>query len=177
MRKNHALSFGGMSILVLDDSENMRRILSRLLRSFGFEEFHLAHDGHDALRQLEQKNIDLAIVDWHMTPVDGIDFTQTIRSRDSSPDPYLPIILLTGFTELSRVKVARDAGVNEILAKPVSPEALYGRLTSVVRRPRPYIETNVYFGPDRRRKEQADFQGPYLRRRDKQQREAGSPPP
>jgi DNA-binding response OmpR family regulator len=54
---------------------------------------------------------------------------------------------------MERIRIARDAGVNEILTKPVSPESLYGRLTSVVRQPRPYIETEQYFGPDRRRRD------------------------
>ena len=156
-----------MSVLVLDDSENMRRILSRLLRSFGFEEFHFASDGQEALNHLREQSVDLAIVDWHVEPLDGIDFTRQMRSMKTSPDPYLPIILLSGFTELERIRIARDAGVNEILTKPVSPESLYGRLTSVVRQPRPYVETGRYFGPDRRRKEAASFTGPFRRRRDK----------
>ena len=102
-----------------------------------------------------------------MEPLDGIVFTRQIRARLTSPDPYLTIILLSGFTELDRIRVARDAGVNEFLAKPVSPEALYGRLTSVVRQPPPYVETGTYFGLDRRRREAVNFNGPYRPRRDK----------
>ena len=156
-----------MSILILDDSENMRRILTQILRSFRFGGFYFASDGQEALDILRDRNVDLAIVDWHMEPLDGIVFTRQIRARLTSPDPYLPIILLSGFTELDRIRVARDVGVNEFLAKPVSPEALYGRLTSVVRQPRPYVETGTYFGPGRRRREAAKFNGPYRRRRDK----------
>jgi len=156
-----------MSVLVLDDSENMCRILTQLLRSFGFEDFRFAGDGQEALNHLRERSVDLAIVDWHMEPLNGIDFTRQMRSMKTSPDPYLPIILLSGFTEMERIRIARDAGVNEILTKPVSSESLYGRLISVVRQPRPYVETEQYFGPDRRRKEAANFAGPYRRRRDK----------
>ena len=156
-----------MSVLVLDDSENMCRILTRLLRSFGFEDFRFAGDGQEALNHLRERSVDLAIVDWYMEPLNGIDFTRQIRSMKTSPDPYLPIKLLSGFMEMERIRIARDAGVNEILTKPVSPESLYGRLTSVVRQPRPYVETEQYFGPDRRCKEAANFAGPYRRRRDK----------
>jgi len=52
LKENLALSFSGMSVLVLDDSENMCRILTRLLRSFGFEDFRFAGDGQEALNHL-----------------------------------------------------------------------------------------------------------------------------
>lgn len=161
------MTFGNMNVLIIDDNDNMCRILTRLLKSFGFNEFAYAANGEAALDGLRQKNVDLAILDWHMEPMDGVEFTRRIRDKTSSPDPYLPIILLTAFTEVSKVKIARDIGVNEILTKPVSPEALYARLTSIVRQPRPYIETESFFGPDRRRQDMRGFKGPYRRRGDK----------
>ena len=173
LKENYALSFENMSVLIVDDSENMCRILTRLLKSFGFKEFYYASNGQIALDKLRERPVDLAIVDWHMEKMNGIDFTLKMRARSTSPDPYLPIILLTGINDIAKVKVARDIGVNEILAKPVSPEALYGRLTSVVRQPRPYIEASAFFGPDRRRRAKPDFLGPFLRRRDKRNRTGG----
>jgi DNA-binding response OmpR family regulator len=166
VEKNYAITFGGMSVLVVDDSRNMRRILTQLLRSFGFVDIRYAGDGQAALEELRIGGVDIAILDWHMKPMNGLDFIRQIRSEATSPDPFLPIIMLTGFSELARVKLARDCGVNEILTKPVSPEALYARLTSIVRQPRPYVETRSFFGPDRRRREAGKFQGPYRRRRD-----------
>jgi len=162
------LTFGSMSVLVIEDSENMCRILKRLLKSFGFKDIRYAANGQMALDMLHKDGVDLAILDWHMEPMDGIEFTHQIRKKATSPDAYLPIILLTAFTEMSKVKIARDIGVNEILTKPVSPEALYARLTSIVRQPRSYIETDTFFGPDRRRKANPKFQGPFRRRGDKQ---------
>ncbi|MBT3372544.1 MAG: response regulator [Rhodospirillaceae bacterium] len=159
-----------MSVLIIEDNENMCRILTRLLKSFGFVDIRYAAHGQMALGLLREKGVDLAILDWHMEPMDGIEFTHKIRSKKTSPDPYLPIILLTAFTEMSKVKIARDIGVNEIMTKPLSPEALYARLTSIVRQPRPYIETESFFGPDRRRKAQPGFRGPYLRRDDKKRK-------
>ncbi len=168
------MTFGNMSVLVVDDSENMCRILTMLLRSFGFEDIRYASDGQTALEELRNEGVDLAILDWHMHPMNGIDFIRQIRSHGTSPDPFLPIIMLTAFSEVSKVKTARDIGVNEVLTKPVSPEALYARLTSIVRQPRPYVETKSFFGPDRRRRELGEFQGPYRRRRDSQRPVAAS---
>ena len=59
--------------------------------------------------------------------------------------------MLTGHAELALVTEARDMGVNEFLAKPVSAKALYARITAAVHHPRPFVRTRAYFGPDRRR--------------------------
>lgn len=166
MKKKYAMSFGGMSVLILDDSDNMCRILARLLRSFGSEDICIAHGGAKALKILQKRDIDLAIVDWHMEGLNGIDFSRHVRNRKTSPVPYLPIILLTAFTDVAQIKIAQDVGVSEILTKPVSPDALYGRLTLAVRKPRPFIETTEYFGPDRRRKETPGPQCPRRREGD-----------
>ena len=122
-----------MSVLVLDDSENMCSILTRLLRPFGFEDSRFAGDGQEALNHLRERSVELAIVYWHMEPLNGIDFTRQMRSMKTSPDPYLPVIHLCGFTEMERIRIAGTPGVKEILTKPVSPASFYGRLTSVVR--------------------------------------------
>lgn len=74
-----------------------------------------------------------------------------IRRPDSSINPFVPIIMLTGHAEKRRVMQARDAGVHEFLCKPISARALYLRLFSVIAHPRPFVKTTSYFGPDRRR--------------------------
>jgi DNA-binding response OmpR family regulator len=82
---------------------------------------------------------------------DGLELTQMIRQPDGVGNPYAPIIMLTGHSEKRRVMVARDAGVTEFLAKPISAKGLYQRILNVVANPRPFIRTKNYFGPDRRR--------------------------
>ena len=96
---------------------------------------------------------DVLIVDWHMQPLDGLDFVRLVRTASDSPNPYVPIIMLTGYTEYARVVEARDAGINEFLAKPISAKSLYLRFAAIIDNPRPFIRTKKYFGPDRRRQE------------------------
>jgi len=67
--------------------------------------------------------------------------------------------MVTGHTEKSRVMAARDAGVTEFLAKPISAKALYQRIVNVVANPRPFIKTKSYFGPDRRRNSSSSYVG------------------
>jgi DNA-binding response OmpR family regulator len=86
-----------------------------------------------------------------------------IRTSTASPNPFVPIIMLTGYTSLERVRQARDAGINEFLAKPVSVKAILSRLTSVIEHPRSFVRTKMYFGPCRRRRANAEYQGPERR--------------
>ena len=71
--------------------------------------------------------------------------------------------MLTGYTHIERVRQARDAGVNEFLAKPVSVKAIMTRLISVIEHPRPYVRTKSYFGPCRRRRGDEEYRGPERR--------------
>jgi CheY-like chemotaxis protein len=82
-----------------------------------------------------------------------------IRQPGANANPYVPIIMLTGHSEKKRVVSARDAGITEFMAKPISAKALYQRILNVVANPRPFIKTKSYFGPDRRRNVTANYVG------------------
>jgi DNA-binding response OmpR family regulator len=87
-----------------------------------------------------------------------------IRQPGANANPYVPIIMLTGHSEKKRVVAARDAGVTEFLAKPISAKSLYHRVLNVVANPRQFIKTKNYFGPDRRRSTSANYVGPERRK-------------
>jgi two-component system, chemotaxis family, chemotaxis protein CheY len=72
--------------------------------------------------------------------------------------------MLTGHSEKNRVLRARDAGITEFLAKPISATALYERILTLVANPRPFIRTKSYFGPDRRRNAGVNYLGPERRK-------------
>jgi two-component system chemotaxis response regulator CheY len=117
-------------------------------------------DGAEALQVVRDHQIDIAIVDFRMSPLDGVQFTQLVRQSPDSPDPFLPIIMLTGFAERHRVFEARDAGVTEIVVKPVTARSLLDRINTVIFKPRPFIRTEDYFGPCRRRRDDPAYDGP-----------------
>jgi two-component system chemotaxis response regulator CheY len=109
------------------------------------------------------------IADWMMRPMDGIAFTRLIRNDPSSPNPYVPVILMTGFSERRRVVQARDSGVTEFLVKPFNAKDLYKRIAQVIERPRQFVKSEDFFGPDRRRKSTIDgplYRGPLRREAD-----------
>ena len=102
--------------------------------------------------------------DWAMPIFDGLELTQMIRQPGANANPYVPIIMMSGHSEKKRVMAARDAGVTEFLAKPVSAKALHQRILNIVANPRPFIKTKTYFGPDRRRGATSNYTGPERRR-------------
>jgi DNA-binding response OmpR family regulator len=81
----------------------------------------------------------------------------------------VPIIMITGHTERYRVEAARDAGVTEFLAKPVTAHNLFARITEILERPRAFVRCDRYFGPDRRRHHEIEnYTGPWRRAEDVQ---------
>ncbi len=155
-----------LNILVVDDNPHMRAITSAILQSAGMRKIHEVSDGAAAMEALREHAIDLAIVDFNMAPMDGVAFTRLVRNSPDSPNPYLPIIMMTGHSEKNRVTEARDVGVTEFAVKPITAKALLDRVQAVIVRPRPFIKTNGYFGPDRRRGTSANYRGPMRRASD-----------
>jgi DNA-binding response OmpR family regulator len=153
-------------ILISDDSSQMRDILTTMLRSAGAETIRETSDGADAYRALATFPADLALIDFNMVPLDGVAFTRLVRNSADSPNPFMPIIMMTGHAERRRVNEARDAGVNEFVVKPLTARSVMARLEAVILRPRPFIRTDAYFGPCRRRVNRADYLGPWRRAED-----------
>jgi len=158
------IEFNTLRFLVVDDNPHMRRILRTLLQGFGSREVHEAEDGTAGLRAFTQFTPDIVIVDWAMPISDGLEFARMIRQPDTNASPFTPIIMLTGHSERRRVTAARDAGVTEFMVKPISAKALHQRIVNVIAKPRRYIKTKTYFGPDRRRNSAPGYTGPERRK-------------
>lgn len=163
-------SLSALQVLLVDDNQHMRAITSAVLASAGVKKVREAADGGAALEILREHAVDLAIVDFNMFPLDGAEFTRLVRNSPDSPNPYLPIIMMTGHSERSRVYEARDAGVTEFVVKPITAKAILDRIQAVIFRPRPFVKTEGYFGPDRRRTDASNYKGP--RRRATDQKDA-----
>jgi CheY-like chemotaxis protein len=146
-------------ILVVEDNAFARRIVVELLKQLGASNFIIAKDGEEAWQEIKKEMPDIVLLDWEMGPVDGHQFLRRVRHDPGSPNPYLPIIMVTGFADRWHVFQARDAGVNEYVIKPISAKALLDRIQAVIERPRRFVRIGKFFGPDRRRKEKM-FLGP-----------------
>ena len=161
---NTALS--KLSVLVVEDSDYYRRLIVATLKAMGIGYSVEAESGDEAFKIQQRKPVDIALVDWVMTPMNGLEFTRKIRNDPSSAERELPIIMITAHTEEERIYAARDAGVTEILTKPISGEGLFSRIHSVIMNPRPFVNADSFVGPDRRRVARAGFGGPERRQKD-----------
>jgi CheY-like chemotaxis protein len=158
-----AYRFDRLQVLVIDDNQHMRMLVTAILEAFGIKSVYEAATAEEGWKIQLQSPCDVIFVDWVMEGMSGLEFTQRARTAPDSPNPFVPIVMLTGHTSIERVHVARDAGVNEFLAKPVSSKAILSRLVAVIEHPRPFVRTRIYFGPCRRRRRDDVYHGPERR--------------
>jgi two-component system chemotaxis response regulator CheY len=113
--------------LVIDDYRAMRMILSSTLRGLGFE-VSAASNGREALQYLEETKPDLQLmlVDWNMPEVNGLEFVQRLRTMPSYQSA--PVMMVTTETEVEQMIRALEAGANEYVMKPFTPEIIADKL-------------------------------------------------
>jgi CheY-like chemotaxis protein len=151
-----------LNILIVEDNVHFRTLIHSILQALGISDLEEARDGSEALEILSELTPDLVILDWKMEGMDGVECVRQIRAMNGI-NRFVPIIMVTGYTETSLQKEASDAGVDDFLGKPISPQSLLGRIISVMDNRRPFYESDEYFGPDRRRKVEK-HQGPERRK-------------
>jgi two-component system, chemotaxis family, chemotaxis protein CheY len=134
--KTMAARFAAIKVLVVDDQPDIRKVVRALLESIGVRNVYEAASGAAGLELARTVVPDVIVLDWEMPGLDGPGFARTVRSPETFPHPNVPIIMLTGHGERSRVIEAMNVGANEFLLKPVSSKALQDRLISVLLKPR-----------------------------------------
>ena len=145
--KQLAERLAAAKVVVVDDEQYMRKVVRTMLLSVGVHNVHEAADGPAGLELIRRIAPDVVILDWQMPGMDGPAFVRMVRSPATFPFPNVPIILLTGHGERSRVVEAVKIGVNEFLLKPVSVKALQDRMISVLTNPREVVKSGDYYGP------------------------------
>ncbi|MHA1537751.1 MAG: response regulator [Alphaproteobacteria bacterium] len=150
--------FSRLNVLLASADAQARPLIATLLRAGGVEKLEVCGDGQDALDVLTRKSIDILVVDWELGLIGGLELVRRLRNEESSPSPTVQIVMFTAYTERHNIEAARDAGVSELLAKPVSSDALFKRIANILVNPRGFVRVGSYFGPDRRRN-LAEFMG------------------
>lgn len=158
--------FEKLDVLIVEDTAPMRKLLISVLENLGVRNIMSAPDGEKAFEMFQKHNSDIILTDWLMRPMDGMQLTREIRKNPLSPNRMVPIILITGYSAWQRVEEARDSGVTEFLVKPFTANDLARRIVHVINAPRDFIETQDFFGPDRRRRVNPNYRGPFRREGD-----------
>jgi CheY-like chemotaxis protein len=167
----HPRDLATLKVLVVDDNTNTQRMISDVLRAAGVGQIDTATDGERARDMLAGCGPHIIFSDWHMPVMGGLELTRTIRRGVLCPDrripnPQVPIVLVTSRRNEADVQAARQAGVNEFVIKPFTPAALLSRLQLVLLKPRPFIVSEEYIGPDRRRRLDPSYAGALRRASD-----------
>jgi two-component system, chemotaxis family, chemotaxis protein CheY len=140
-----------LEVLIVEDNQYMRKVIRNLLVNVGVKFIHEAVDGIAGLEAIRSISPDVVILDWEMPLLSGPELVRIVRSPGVFPVPDVPIIMLTGHGERWRVMEAVRLGVNEFLVKPVSAKALFGRMVSIVAKPRPMVQVGEFYVPEPRR--------------------------
>lgn len=156
--------FAKLSILVVEDSPHMRKLLCEMLRALEVGTILDAGDGSEGWQKFQTHHPDIVLTDASMEPMDGYALLENIRAHDNPHLATTPVIMVTGHCEVKAVERARDLGVTEYLAKPITPVGLYSRLMEAAAHPRPFVRAEGFFGPDRRRREKQALDGEDRRR-------------
>lgn len=138
-----------LDVLVLEQNPLSSDAIQLLMRRLGVKDVKCAQEVDTAFEIFQQHPIDLVICDWSPT-VDGIEFLHMVRNDSSRTNPYIPVILLTAFSEPDHLKKAVNAGINEFISKPFTPRRIYRRIKKVIEVPHFFVRSGVYFGPCRR---------------------------
>ncbi len=124
-----------LKVLIADDSKMMRVMHVRSLRQVGYEvEATEANNGEEALAAFEPGKFDLVIVDWNMPGMDGVEFVRAAREKERAAGKRTPILMITSQSTEEQMLKAKEAGVDNLLTKPVTPEALGAALEMLLAR-------------------------------------------
>lgn len=138
------------SVLVLDGNPQALDLMRQILAGFGVRSIHVAETAKDARALFNTHVLDLVIVDPLFNDGSGYEFMRWARREEDAANRCVGVIAAMGHQTLTNVRMARDAGANLVVAKPLSPDVLLRRITWVAREKRSFIVAPGYVGPDRR---------------------------
>lgn len=160
-RQKKAYDLSKFRVLIAEDFPFISELMSSSLKEMGVKQIFKAENGAIAKDRIlnynavvSSSNIDVLILDWLMPEMNGEELLKWIRAHKSDSIRFLPVIICSAYTSREMVEKIRDLGANEAMVKPVAADKLASRILYVIDKPRPFIKTDTYFGPDRRRREE-----------------------
>lgn len=148
------VNLNNLTVLVADENDGSRRILSELLHAMGARDIHAVGTFALAQQFVTSEPIDVFVCDMHLGDDRGAELVASLRAMEGHVNKKIPVLLTCSHIRHQELKSSRDCGANMLLAKPFSVSALYDRLAWIAHRPRPFLISERYKGPDRRFKDQ-----------------------
>jgi two-component system, chemotaxis family, chemotaxis protein CheY len=142
--------YAQLKLMFVDDALATRILLREMLGHGGFQEVTIVDGALVAFELIKRNPPDLVFTDWQMPERSGLDLLRDIRTSPDSPDPLLPVIMLTVKDGEDYVIRGRNAGATAYLIKPITLRGIIDRITDAVMSPRAFVVAPHYVGPDRR---------------------------
>lgn len=160
-----------IQVMVVVAGDRAANLIKAIFEQLGFPNLLIAHDADEAVDYMKEVVIDLVVSDAEIKAsplfkdgddkeevqidqpnISGVNLVRHLRHAPDSPNPFVPVIMMVNQATKSSILAARDAGVNEILLKPINAADFCQRLVSIIDHPRLFVTAESYKGPDRRRK-------------------------
>jgi CheY-like chemotaxis protein len=160
-----------IQVMVLDGSTNAAEVLRKVFVRLGFNNITVVHDSYEGIRMMKSAPVHLIFADWELRvrkrrpisermgrqseedvlSLNGTDFVKRLRQSPHSPNPFVPVVLIANENSRDQINMARDAGVNEVITKPLDVDEICRRIIDIVDDTRYFITAATYRGPCRRR--------------------------
>ena len=144
-----------LKVLVLDGDNAFAAWAKEVLLERGVTEVRSSASATERFHLLRDFAAQVVLVETKMPDVSGVDFVRWVRSPRHSPNTDLPLVLTTARPEAAILRHACEIGIESFMQKPIEAEKFLRRLATTVRQPRRFVIGGSYFGPDRRREQQA----------------------
>jgi two-component system chemotaxis response regulator CheY len=134
------MDISAVKVLLVDDNPNMRLLMTTLLSAVGILDIREADSARNGLDLLKTWVPSIALIDYLMPEMNGMDMTRAIRSDADSTLACMPVIIVTGHGETENIQKAAEAGANDFIVKPFTARILIGRIQRCLRDPRTISE-------------------------------------
>jgi PleD family two-component response regulator len=142
------------NILIAIEDKPVQSLVRLVCKSAGFENILEATDMNDALAILHEKQVDIVICGpLNKDMSTGLNLVHNIRrQKKKCKFREVPLLMVSGSSVEAQILDARDAGVTEFMVLPVSAQIVESRIRTTILSPRGFVESDIYTGPDRRRR-------------------------
>lgn len=155
-----------LKILVVDPNAFHRAMLIDVLRNLGLSKVMAATNGMEALDLMRSRKFDVIFTEWQMPELGGLEMARLVRREEDNLNRMSGFILVSAVSSKEEIIEIRNAGVDEVVAKPFSGTAIRSRIFEIVYNRRPFIDVKLYAGPCRRRMRGLDYRGARRRNAD-----------
>jgi CheY-like chemotaxis protein len=142
--------FKDIKTLIIDPAGHSKALLRKLLTGFGVNRIMTTHATDEALMMLRREPFSIVFLDEMAGPLKPLGFLRMLRRDLNTSDVTIPVVLVSAGADAGRITAARDAGMNDVISKPVAAQTVERKLRSLLVAPRPFVKTKVFVGPDRR---------------------------